>query len=882
MRTRVSALQFWRKARCSTGPFLAQGLHFDFNDRADNLFPIPFKSSILIHFADWRTNTNMKLRIPFSSILLLALAFSLTHGQTRRPLKLDDLFKIKNVGSPQISPDGQWIAYVVSTVDVKGDKSDSNIWMVSFDGKTDRQITFSSDSETSPQWSPDGKYLAFVSSRPGPNRGSQVWVLDRNGGEAMQLTEVKGRLQSYEWSPDSKRIAMVIGDPDPEEPPAPGATAKPPKPIVLDRYRFKQDGAGYLISGRKSYIYLYDIAAKKLDRLTKGKADEGTPVWSPDGSQIAFTSNRKPDPDREPGSQIYVAEAKAGASEKQVTPSTSRGGRPEWSPDGKRLAFLESDELKYGAYNMNHLTTVASDGNSAPVRVKAAEDLDRGVSNPSYSADGRSIFVQVTDDMSVYPARIDVAAGKVDLLISGPVVVSNWDRVGDRTVVLSGGNNKASEVYAFENGSLRQLTRQNDALFSEIDWPVTEEVRFTSKDGTAVSALLTYPRGYVKGSKVPFLLRIHGGPNGQDQHSFAAERQLFAANGYAVMAVNYRGSSGRGQKFSRSIFANWGVYEVQDLHAGVDHAIKMGVADPDKLGVGGWSYGGILTNYLIASDNRFKAGTSGAGTAFTVSYYGVDHYITQYDNEIGPPWDPKAWETYQKLSYPFLQANKIKTPTLFLGGMNDFNVPISGSEQMYQALKSLGVDTQLIIYPNENHGISRPSYVRDRYERYLAWYDKYVKKKAVTPASPIAAWEGKWTGKLTNVPAKPESPSVDVTMEIGAFPTSDSACAQWKTTYTEAGRAPTVKDYKICRGSGADDIYIDEGGGVRLTARVIGDSLVVPFKSGNVLLVSTMRLRGEVLEQEILTVDDKPATAGLQSMQAKGIQKIELRRAEIK
>jgi hypothetical protein len=193
-------------------------------------------------------------------------------------------------------------------------------------------------------------------------------------------------------------------------------------------------------------------------------------------------------------------------------------------------------------------------------------------------------------------------------------------------------------------------------------------------------------------------------------------------------------------------------------------------------------------------------------------------------------------------------------------------------------LRSLGIDTQLIIYPNENHGISRPSYVRDRYERYLAWYDKYVKKKVSTPSSPIASWEGKWAGKLTNVPATPGSAPVDVTMEIGSFPTADNSCGMWKTTYTESGTVKSVKDYKICRGTGAEDLYIDEGG-IRLTARAIGDSLIVPFKSGNVLLVCTTRSRGETLEQEILTVDDKPATSGVQSMLAKGVQKLELRRS---
>lgn len=822
----------------------------------------------------------MKLRNLLLSVCLLSLLITAAKSQPeKRPLKLDDLFRIKNVSNPQLSPDGHWVAYVVSTTDIKGDKSDTNIWLVSFDGKTHRQVTYSADNENSPQWSPDGKYLSFLSSRPGPNRGSQVWILDLDGGEARQLTDIKARLQGYEWSPDSKRLAMVIGDADPTET-APGATAPPPKPIVLDRYKFKQDGQGYLSGTRKSYIYLYDISAKTLDRLTKGKVDESSPVWSPDGSKIAFTSNLKPDPDREPGSQIYVADAKAGSTEKQVTPDSSRiSGRPEWSPDGRSLVFLESDELKYGAYNMNHLTTVGADGSSSPVRIKATEDLDRGVANPDYSSDGKLLTTLVTDDMSVYPAQINIGSGKLERLISGQVVVLGWNHAGGRVVTISGGNNKPNEVYAFENGTLRQLSRQNDELFAEFQLPVTEEVRFKSADGADVSALLTYPLGYVKGTKVPFLLRIHGGPNSQDQHLFMAERQFFAANGYAVMAVNYRGSAGRGQKFSRGIFANWGVYEVQDLHAGVDHAIKMGVADPDKLGVGGWSYGGILTNYLIASDNRFKAATSGAGTSFTISYYGTDHYITQYDQEIGPPWEPQAWETYQKVSYPFLQANKIKTPTLFLGGMNDFNVPISGSEQMYQALRSIGIDTQLIIYPNENHGISRPSYVRDRYERYLAWYDKHVKKKVITPVSPIAAWEGKWTGKLTNIPAVSGAAPVDVTMEIGSFPTADNTCGQWKTTYSESGAVKSVKDYKICRGIGNDDLYIDEGG-VRLTARVIGDSLIVPFKSGNVLLVSTTRSRGETLEQEILTVDDKPATSGVQPMQAKGVQKIELRRVQ--
>jgi dipeptidyl aminopeptidase/acylaminoacyl peptidase len=664
-------------------------------------------------------------------VLTVAVATCLFAQTARHPLKLDDLTRFRDVRDPQISPDGKWIAYVVSTTDPKEDKSSAHVWLIGYDGQNDRQITFSQDSENAPRWSPDGKFLSFTSSRPGKARGSQVWLLDRNGGEAYQLTELKGRLQGYEWSPDSKRLALIIGDPDPEADPAPspapGATPRVPKPIVIDRYRYKQDGQGYLLSGRHSYVYLYDIATKKLDRLTKSKWDESSPSWSPDGTRIAFMSNHAEDPDRDPVAQLYVADAQAGVAEKMLTKPENRAsrGRPEWSADGKWIVFSEGEEKKYGAYSMEHLMFVAADGSSAPTRVKVVEDLDRGVSGVRFGGDGQSVIALVNDDRSVYPISITRTA--VKRLLDSPVVVSSLSIGGGRTVLLSGGDTKATEIYAMEGKSLRQITHQNDALMNELQIAQTEDVQFKSKDGTDVHGLLTYPVGYVKGTKVPFLLRIHGGPNGQDQHSFSTERQVFAANGYAVLAVNYRGSSGRGQKYSRAIFADWGHYEVEDLEAGIERVIQMGVADPDRMGVGGWSYGGILTDYMIATDPRFKGATSGAGTAFTVAFYGTDQYIIQYDNEIGPPWNPKSWETYVKISYPFLHADRISTPTIFFGGERDFNVPVQGGQQMYQALRSLGIDTQLIIYPNETHGISRPSYVRDRYERYLAWYDKYVK-----------------------------------------------------------------------------------------------------------------------------------------------------------
>jgi dipeptidyl aminopeptidase/acylaminoacyl peptidase len=691
-------------------------------------------------------------RILSRLVIMIASAGIASAQSGKRPLSLDDLGKLKDVRDPQCAPDGKTVAFVVSQNDVQDDKAGSgHIWTIGIDGQNERQITSSTDSEASPRFSPDGKYLSFTTSRPGKAKGNQVWLLDRSGGEAFQLTEIKGRLQGYEWSPDSKKLALTIGDPDPDAPdgsgeggaPAAGQTPrKAPKPIVIDRYRYEQDVQGYLLSDRHTYVYLFDVATRSLDRLTNGEADESSPSWSPDGTRIAFMSNRHEDPDREPSSQLFIADAKKGSAETPLSPITSRGGRgkPEWSPDGRSIAFLEGDDKKYGAYGMEHLTIVAADGSTPPQRVASSESLDRGVSQPRWGEDGKSIYAIVADDMSAYGARIPVGAGSAVPITDKPIVLGPRHSAESCAVVISGNDSHVIEIYsASVVGSklrFRPLTHQNDALFSELLLGTTEEVRAKSKDGTEIHGLLTKPAGYVAGTKIPMLLWIHGGPNGQDQHSFAFERQWFAANGYAVLAVNYRGSSGRGAKFSRAIWADWGHYEVDDLQAMVDQVVKMGVADPGKLGVGGWGYGGILTDYMIASDNRFKAATSGAGTAFTVAFYGTDQYIIQYDYEIGPPWDPKAWETYQKISYPFLHADRIKTPTLFLGGERDFNVPVQGGQQMYQALRSLNIDTQLVIYPNEFHSITRPSYVRDRYERCLAWYESHINgKKPVASAA---------------------------------------------------------------------------------------------------------------------------------------------------
>jgi dipeptidyl aminopeptidase/acylaminoacyl peptidase len=724
-------------------------------------------------------------------------------AQTRRPLQPDDIFQLKSVGDPRISPDGAWVAYTVSTLDRKEDSSDTDVYMVAASGGAPIRLTSSKKPENAPRWSPDGRYLAFLSARDG--KKPQVFLLDRRGGDAQAITDYKTGASAIAWSPDSSKLALLVSDPDPNDPetadpstgsgqaastasgqaPSTGSgqgassgsgqgDSKKPKPHVITRLQFMRDGEGYL-NDVKRHLHVFDIATKKDLQLTSDRYDDGAPAWAPDGSLIAFSANRTDNPDANDNSDIYVIESRAGAKPRALTASPGSDGSPVFSPDSKSIAYLTGGDSKDIWYATNNVAVVPVTGGAPKILTTG---LDRNVSRPQFSPDGSSVLFLLEEGGNSHLARVPSAGGAIARVLNGERDILAFDaaRTGDiavldtqthqpaeifllRSAGLSGprtGGAAASAPEALRRASPElagsaderrretpalqnrvsavppQLTHVNDDFLAQVALGAVERFKAKSADGTMIDAYLTRPPNggpNAPAGKLPTILRIHGGPVAQYSTGFNLEWQMLAARGFAVVAANPRGSSGYGRDFSRAIWADWGNKDYDDVMAAVDTAIAMGVADPDRLGVGGWSYGGILTDHVISKTTRFKAAVSGASEFNYLANYGTDHYQRQWEAELGLPWQNTA--LWIKLS-PFYRLDKIVTPTLVIGGDLDMNVPILGGQQLYQGLRRLGRETELVIYPGENHSIRRPSFQQDRFERYIAWYTKYLKPAGKT------------------------------------------------------------------------------------------------------------------------------------------------------
>ncbi|MGH2952353.1 MAG: TolB family protein, partial [Solirubrobacterales bacterium] len=444
-----------------------------------------------------------------ASILVVCSGAAATQGT--RPLAVDDLFNVHDVRDPQRSPEGDWVAYTVTRAVRETDKNNTDVWMVRWDGSEQIQLTFSPDSESRPRWSPDGKYLAFVSSRQGTKK-AQVWLLSRAGGEAVRVTDVEGGVADYAWSPDSRRFVLVVEDPDPAvaaadkaREKAPEGSGKTPKPIVIDRYRFKADGDGFL-RGERSHLYLFDIQTRKAEALTPGVFEETSPAWSPDGRQIAFIRRHGDgEVDKAPNRDVFVIEARTGAEPRRLTMTTAEeGGSLAWSPDGTSIAYLLGDELEYSAYDQARLAIIPAAGGQPRTITDA---LDRPVTSASWSSDSASLTFVVIDDRARFLARVPAVGGRVDRLVDGRRVVNSPSAGADGAfAVLSSTATEPPEVHALENGKLRRLTRHN-AWLQHVLLGTTEDFTSTSRDGTEVHGLIVKPPAYAAGRRYPTLLR---------------------------------------------------------------------------------------------------------------------------------------------------------------------------------------------------------------------------------------------------------------------------------------------------------------------------------------------------------------------------------------
>jgi dipeptidyl aminopeptidase/acylaminoacyl peptidase len=671
-------------------------------------------------------------RISLADTATLALTPLIADSQerTRRPVEPRDLLLMAAVSDPQVSNDGRWVAYTVTKPDLDADKPISHIWTTSWGGTTAVQLTTGpGESETNPRFSPDGRWLAFASD-PGGDGEATLQLMDRHSGVISSPGGLLGTVLDIAWSPDSRRLALIIEDPDPGiRADAPSKGADRPRPIVITRYHFAEDGEGYLQNKRKR-LWLYDLTSGNLARLTTGDYEEALPAWSPDGKAIVFTSKRGSDWDQSYDDNLYVADAeKRGTEPRQLTDYSGSDNAPDWhsypawSPDGRWIAYLQGGPSHLIAYATRSLALIAATGGEPKILTPS---LDRNVANPVWSPEGRSLRFIIEDDGVQRLAEIPATGGPMRDVLGGFRVISSMAAAprGALALLVSSPNAPA-EVYTLDRSGLHQLSHQNDEWLKNVNMAPVSRTLFDASDGVQVHGFQTTP---VLGHRPwPTVLFNHGGPQSQANAGFNMFWQILAGHGYAVVSSNFRGSTGRGTPWATALYANWGGPSVLDSLAAVDDAVARGVADPDRLLVGGWSYGGILTNYLVASDTRFRAAVSGASIANVFAGFGTDEYILDYMTELGAPWlSPEVWA---RNSYAFFHADRIKTPTLFLADGQDFDVPALNSEQMYQALKVLNIDTGLVIYPGEAHTMKRPSFQVDRMTRWLDWYERHLPER---------------------------------------------------------------------------------------------------------------------------------------------------------
>ena len=659
-----------------------------------------------------------------SVCLCVVASISLSQAEV---LTSTDLSKLRNVGAAALSPDGHYIAYTITMHDRPGRPS-GQLWVM--DLATQKSVRLGGDNPAGgPLWSADSKWIAFH-GQDGDKHG--LLIAHPDGTASTFLAETKGTNsplpgtgKDVAWSPDAKQIAFISSTPGEAAAPAAG------DPVVITRYLYKPDyseGMTRFNDNQRLHIFLVDVASKQVRQLTQDEYDEHSIDWSPDGKQLVFASNREPNQDEFFNYDLFTLQL-SDNSIHRLTATEYCEYDPLWSPDGKSIVYRGTRRGltdRETTMEDTHVWVMSADGSN---RQEIGKVIDNRQGTPQWAPDGKSVFFTVQDRGSNELVRLPATGGTPEYLVKDPGFLGGWS-VGKNSAVAYSFSTPtdASELY-YRSGSAaaRKLTDLNHEVLANKSIAEVESFTFTSNDNKfEVEAFLTKPIGVTASSKHPMIVSIHGGPHGENGPAFNFKNQVYAGHGYAVLNVNYRGSTGYGQKFADAVFADQDGNEGQDVLYAVSAAVRRYLwIDRERLGIEGGSYGGQLTEWLITQTNEFKAAIPLAAIANLVSYNYMTYYNQYEEMEFGQFLHQGnlmdvAWE---RSALKHVAA--AHTPTLIIHGENDNDVPIAEAEQFFIALKDVGVETVFLRYPREGHGLSETKHQIDSMDRSMAWYDKH-------------------------------------------------------------------------------------------------------------------------------------------------------------
>ncbi|MBU7017353.1 MAG: S9 family peptidase [Theionarchaea archaeon] len=663
---------------------------------------------------------------------------------SKRFITAEDLYNFNLISSCRISPDSYYIVYCVHRVDKKTEKKYSNIWVVPTSGGEPQQFTYGDHADSQPKWSPSGAEIAFISNRD-DEKQPQIYVMPFHGGEARKLTDLKGEIENFEWSPDSSKLLVSFRKKDAEEIEREKDSQKKELGIVsrhITRVFFKLDGKGYLPKERL-HLWIVSLQGECLQLTDSDIYDEQTPAWSPDGEKIVFCSNHAEDPDLDLDAvDLFVIPSTGGDLYKIETPVGLKWN-PQFSPDGKWVAYFGYEER--GQYWKNiSLWVVPEDGSGKAQNL--TEKFDFHVSTdtindlpgalpmmpPTWSQDSKKIYVQVSRHGSTKIMSVSLNGVSEPFVDKKGVIGSfTFDKEQSKLSYLYAHMKDPGEVFVHDmaTNTGQKLTHVNEDLLQSLNLGEVEEVWFKGADNNDLQGWIIRPPDFEKSKKYPSILEIHGGPYVQYGNFFMHEFFFLAANGYVVYFCNPRGGQGYGEAHSKAIWNNWGTADYDDLMAWTDCVEKTGYIDSKRMGVTGGSYGGFMTNWIIGHTNRFKAAATQRSVSNMVSMYGTSDFNWPLQYEVGdePPWENH--ENYWRQS-PLKYIKNCQTPTLIIHSEQDMRADVEQGLQVFVALKRLGIDTELVLFPDEPHGLSREGRTDRRVARlnYIKnWFDRYLK-----------------------------------------------------------------------------------------------------------------------------------------------------------